>query len=174
MPINLHEAFVPPCIQILDSVSGLIDKAEAHCAETGCAPSDLIGARLYADMQPFSYQVKSCAVHSAGALEGVRKGQFGPDWTELPVDFSGLREKIASARAVLESATADEMEGMIGADMRFVVPDRFEWPFTAEKFLTGFSLPNFYFHATTAYDILRMKGVKLGKLDYLGAVPANG
>ena len=173
MPITLYDAFIPPCLQILDAVSGLIDKAEAHCSDTGAAPSDLIQARLFEDMQPFSYQVKSCAVHSAGALEGVRNGQFGPDWAELPGDFAGLRTKIEAARAVVATTTTEELETLIGADMRFVVPERFEWPFSAEKFLLGFSLPNFYFHATTAYDILRMKGVKLGKLDYLGAVPAK-
>lgn len=174
MPLSLYDAFVPPCLQIMDAVSGLIDKAEAHCADAGCSPPQLIEARLYPDMLPFSYQVKSCAVHSAGALDGVRRGEFAPDNTDLPGDFAGLRGKLSTARAVLEAARPDEMEAMIGADMRFVVPGRFEWPFTAEKFLIGFSLPNFYFHATTAYDILRMKGVKLGKLDYLGAVPARG
>lgn len=174
MPITLHDAFIPGWRQILGAVAGLIDKAELHCQETGCGPEDLIGGRLFEDMLDFAYQVKSCAVHSAGAIEGVRSGRFSPDSTEPPGSFDGLRERLAAASDVLDGVSPQEMEGFLGKEMHFIVPGRMDLPFTAENFLLSFSQPNFYFHATTAYGILRMKGVGLGKLDYLGAMRIAG
>jgi hypothetical protein len=168
MSFSLYAAVVPSYLQILGSVRGLLDKAEAHCAEKNLAPGDLIGARLFEDMHPFSYQVKSAAVHSAGAIEGVRKGVFSPDRNPPPETFALLRERIDGAVAALTAVQPAEMEGFIGRDMRFEVGD-FRRDYTAENFLLTFSQPNFYFHAATAYDILRMKGVVIGKRDFLGA-----
>ncbi|WP_324742129.1 DUF1993 domain-containing protein [Tsuneonella sp. CC-YZS046] len=170
MPISLYDAFVPSCLQLLGSVGGLIDKAEAHCSSGGCAPDDLIGGRLYEDMLDFAYQVKSCAVHSAGAIQGVREGQFSPDMSEPPNTFEGLKHRLATAISALEAVSEEEIEGFLGKDMHFIIPGRIDRPFTAENFLLSFSQPNFYFHATTAYGILRMKGLKIGKIDYLGAM----
>lgn len=170
MPITLYDAFIPSCRQLLGAVAGLIDKAESHCKDTGCGPGDLIAGRLAEDMLDFAYQVKSCAVHSAGALEGVRNGQFFPDSTEAPSSFEGLRKHVAAALVVLDGVSSEEMEGFLGKEMHFILPGKMDLPFTAEEFLLSFSQPNFYFHATTAYGILRMKGLKIGKIDYLGAM----
>lgn len=165
MSFSLYAAVVPSYLQILGSVKGLLDKAEAHCGEKKLAPGDLIGARLFEDMHPFSYQVKSVAVHSAGAIEGVRKG--GPDRNPPPDTFAALRERVDGAIATLKAIQPPEMDGFIGRDMRFEIGD-FRRDYTAENFLLTFSQPNFYFHASTAYDILRMKGVVIGKRDFLG------
>jgi hypothetical protein len=170
MPISLYDAFIPNCLQLLGSVRGLIDKAEAHCSSTGCSADDLIRARLFEDMHDFAYQVKSCAIHSAGAIAGVRDGQFSPDFSEPPNSFSGLRQRVDQAVSALNAISAEEMESFIDKEMHFVIPGRLDWTFTGEKFLLSFSQPNFFFHATTAYDILRMKGLKIGKVDYLGAM----
>lgn len=167
MPISLHAAFVPSALQMLGTADHLVDKAEAWCGETGCAHGEAIGARIHEDMFPFSYQVKSVAVHTAGAIEGLRAGVFAPDLTPPPEDFAGLRARIAQARVVLESASEEELEGFIGKPARFEFGD-FSMPFTAEDFLLSFSQPNHYFHAATAYDILRMKGVAVGKRDFMG------
>lgn len=167
MPISLHAAFVPSAQQMLGAADHLIDKAEAWCADRDCSHSEAIGARLHEDMLPFSYQVKSVAVHSAGAIEGVRKGVFSPDLNPPPEDFAGLRAAIAQAREALDAVSEAEMEGFIGRPTRFEFRD-FQLPFTAEDFLLSFSQPNLYFHAATAYDILRMKGVALGKRDFMG------
>lgn len=167
MPISLHAAFVPSAQQMLGAADHLVDKAEAWCAETGCGHGEAVGARLHETMLPFAYQVKSVAAHTAGAIEGVRAGVFSPDLTPPPQDFAGLRAAIAKARAALEAVSEDEMEGFIGQPMRFEMGD-FRLDFTAENFLLSFSQPNFYFHAATAYDILRMKGVALGKRDFMG------
>ena len=167
MALSLHDATIPSMIQVLGAVAGLLDKAEAHCGEKGIAHQDLIQARLAADMLPFCYQVKSTCAHSWGAIEGVRKGVFTPDMTPPPETFAALRERVTAALASLGALDAAEVESFIGRDMRFEFGER-RVDFTAENFLLSFSQPNFYFHAATAYDILRWKGVTIGKRDFLG------
>lgn len=167
MPLSLHAAFVPSALQILGTADHLVDKAESWCGETGCEHRDAIGARIHGEMLPFSYQIKSVAAHTAGAIEGVRGGVFSPEMMPPPDSFEGLRAAIAKARDMLEAVSDDEMESFIGRPMQFVMGD-FRMPFTAQDFLLSFSQPNYYFHAATGYDILRMKGVKLGKRDFLG------
>lgn len=169
MPISLHAAFVPSALQILGAANHLIDKAERWCGETGCDHGEAIGGRLHETMLPFSYQIKSVAAHTAGAIDGVRAGIFSPDLTPPPTSFEELRAAVAKARADLERLDDDEMEQFIGQPMRFEMRE-FQLPFTAENFLLSFSQPNFYFHAATAYNILRMKGVELGKRDFLGSM----
>jgi hypothetical protein len=111
--------------------------------------------------------VKSTAVHSLGAIEGVRRGVFSPDQSPFPETFDALRALIATTADALEAIDAAEVDGFIGRDMRFAGRTR-SVEYTAENFLLSFSVPNFYFHATTAYDILRWRGVSLGKRDFIG------
>jgi hypothetical protein len=167
MAFSLYAATVPSYRQILEAVSGLLVRAESFCTEKGIAPQELIQARLAADMFPFAYQVKSTAVHSLGAIEGVRKGVFSPDMTPPPETFAALKTRIAETLAALEAIDVAEVDGFLGRNMRFSFGDR-HMDFTAENFLLSFSQPNFYFHATTAYDILRWKGLPIGKRDFLG------
>ena|SRR5271170_1722746 len=167
MAFSLYAATVPSCVQILQAVSGLLVKAEAFCTEKGIAPHDIIQARLAADMQPFAYQVKSTAVHSLGAIEGVRRGVFSPDMTPPPDNFAALKARIAATLAALEAVQASEVDAFVGRDMRFTFGERHA-DFTAENFLLSFSQPNFYFHANTTYAILRWKGVPIGKRDFMG------
>lgn len=171
MPISLYDAFVPSCLQIVGSMRGLIDKAEAFCEEKGQAHGDLLGFCLIEGMLPFAYQVKSVRTHSLGAIEGVRAGMFGPNMSENPASFAAMRDLLDETAAGLRAVSAEEMEGLIGRDMIFSIPAmNIELPFTGEDFLLSFSQPNFYFHATTAYNILRHLGVEIGKRDYLGAM----
>jgi hypothetical protein len=167
MPLSLYDATISSYRQTLGAVAGLLRKAEAFCTEKGLAPNDLIQARLIPDMLPFAYQVKSTAVHSLGAIEGVRRGVFSPDMTPPPETFAALDARIAETQKALAAIDPAEIEGFIGRDMRFEIGDR-RVNFTAENFLLSFSLPNFYFHAATAYDILRSKGVQIGKRDFMG------
>ncbi|MGE0387220.1 MAG: DUF1993 family protein [Gammaproteobacteria bacterium] len=173
MAFSLYDATVPCYQQILGSVAGLLDKARAHCADKALAPDALIQARLAEDMFPFAYQVKSAAVHSIGAIEGVRKGVFSPDRGEPPADFDGLAARVAQAREALAGVTRAEVDAFVGRDMRFEMGS-YRVDFTAEGFLMSFSLPNFFFHATTAYDILRWQGVQIGKVDFLGRMQVKG
>jgi hypothetical protein len=167
MAFSLYAATIPSYRQILESVAGLLVRAETFCSEKGIAPNDIIQARLADDMLPFAYQVKSTAVHSLGAIEGVRKGVFSPDMTPPPENFAALKVRIAGTLAAIEAIEAAEIDAFCGRDMRFAFGDR-HIDFTAENFLLSFSQPNFYFHATTAYDILRWKGVPIGKRDFMG------
>lgn len=120
-------------------------------------------------MQPLSYQLKSVAVHSKGAIAGVRKGSFRPDTAKPPSGFPALTKRLESARSDINALTPDEVESFVGRKLLFVV--RFAArEFTAERFLLSFSQPNFYFHASMAYGLMRMRGVDIGKRDYLGAL----
>jgi hypothetical protein len=167
MAFSLYAATIPSYLQILGSVAGLLDKAQSYCAEKGVAPKDLIGARLAEDMNPFAYQVKSTAVHSLGAIEGVRRGVFSPDQTVPPDSFEALKARITETTEALRAIEPGEVDGFMGRDMQFAFGSR-HVDFTAENFLLSFSQPNFYFHAATAYDILRWKGMPIGKRDFLG------
>jgi hypothetical protein len=169
MALSLYAATIPSYRQILGSVAGLLRTAQTFCAEKGLEASELIQARLAPDMLPFAFQVKSTAVHSLGAIEAVRKGVFSPDRTPPPETFAALEAKIAETLAGLEKLEPAEIESFIGREMRFEAPGR-RFDFKAEDFLLSFSQPNFYFHATTAYDILRWKGVQIGKRDFMGAL----
>ncbi|MGH6695248.1 DUF1993 domain-containing protein [Sphingopyxis sp.] len=169
MTISLHDAVIPSQIQILGSVRNLLTSAEKYCAEKGLDAKEIIKARLADDMLPFSYQVKSAAEHSLGAIEGVRKGSYSPDTGPFPDNFADLFAKIDNASEALRAIDPAEIDGFVGQDMKFVFGEH-SLDFTAECFLLTFSQPNFYFHATTAYDILRWKGVPLGKRDFMGAL----
>jgi uncharacterized protein len=167
MAFSLYAATIPSYQQILASISGLLVKAEAFCAEKSINHEDIIQARLAPDMLPFAYQVKSTAVHSFGAIEGVRRGSFSPDMSPPPETFAALKGRIAETLSALEKVEPAEIDSLIGRDMHFVRGEH-RLDFTAENFLLSFSQPNFYFHATTSYDILRSKGVPIGKRDFTG------
>jgi uncharacterized protein len=169
MAFSLYEATIPSYRQILTAVGGLVGKAESYCAEQKLAAEEIIQARLAPDMLPFAYQVKATAVHSLGAIEGVRKGVFSPDMTPPPQTFAALKAHIVDTLAALETIEPLEINAFLGRDMRFAFGER-QMNFTAENFLLSFSQPNFYFHATTAYDILRWKGLPLSKRDFAGRV----
>jgi len=167
MAFSLYAATIPSYRQILTAVAALIGKAETFCAEKNVPPEEIIHARLAGDMLPFAYQVKSTSVHSLGAIEGLRKGVFSPDLTPPPQTFHELKGSVAHALAALEAIDPKEIDAFVGRDMRFAFGER-QLNFTAEDFLLSFSQPNFYFHATTAYDILRWKGLPIGKRDFTG------
>jgi hypothetical protein len=167
MAISLYDATVASYLQILSAVSGVLDKGLAHCRETGLDPAEIVETRLCGDMLPFRFQIVSVTHHSRGAIEGAKAGLFQPPPDLGPLDYAALQTLVADTRDDLSKLSRDEVEALQGRDMVFKVRD-FTIPFTAENFLMSFSLPNFYFHATTTYDILRWKGAPLGKRDFMG------
>jgi hypothetical protein len=167
MTISLYDVTIPAYLQLLEAVSKLLDKAQAFCEEKSLDPNAILQARLAEDMNPFVYQVKSTRVHSFGAIEGVRKGVFSPDNSVPPQSFPALKTQVTETIAALRAIEPTEIESFIGRDMRFVFGDR-HIDYTAENFLLSFSQPNFYFHVTTTYDLLRWKGVPIGKRDFIG------
>jgi hypothetical protein len=167
MALTLYEITVPTFQQTLGALAGVLEKGEAHAVEKGMPVDDWVGARLFSDMAPLSFQVKQTAHHSAGALAAVQQGVFSPDITPPPEKFADLKQTVADALEALARYTPADINTLEGGDMRFEFRERV-LPFTAENFLLSFSLPNFYFHATTAYDIFRHNGVPLGKRDFMG------
>lgn len=167
MSISLHAAIVPTQLQMLGAMLALIEKAQGWCAEQGVAEAELLDRRIAPDMYSLAYQFKSIAVHSLGAIEGVRAGHFSPDTSTLPDSFAPLAARLRAAQDALATIDPAEMEGFIGRDMMFVIGER-QIGFEAQDFLLSFSQPNFYFHCTTAYAILRGAGMPIGKVDFLG------
>lgn len=167
MAISLYDVSVGSYLQTLDAIAGVLDKGLAHFRETGIDPETIVETRLYPDMQPFRFQVMQVAFHATAALEAMKSGAISPPWARPSPDYAGLQALIAEARATLRAATPEEIEAKDGADIVFTTKDSTR-VFTTGNFVLCFSLPNFHFHATTAYDILRQAGVPLGKRDFMG------
>lgn len=167
MGIPLYDVSVASFQQVLAGVAGFLEKGLTHCQAKGISLAELVETRLHPDMLPFRFQVIAVAHHSAGAIEGAQAGVFKPPSGPMNQDYAGLQAVVADARSRLQRVTRETVDALQGRDVTFQMGD-FKLPFTAEGFLMSFSLPNLHFHATTAYDILRMKGVPLGKRDYMG------
>ncbi len=167
MTFSLYDAVVPSNLQILGAIDALLDKAAAFCVEQGRTEAELIDARLAPDMLPFGYQVKSCAAHSIGGIEGVKAGSFTPDLSPWPTDFASLHAVLQAAVTSLKAIDREPFDALAETDTQFAFGET-RMPFTGANFLLSFAQPNFYFHATTAYAILRAQGVKLGKRDFMG------
>lgn len=169
MTISLYDGSVMSYLQALGGVGNFLDRGLAHCRENNIDPESIVETRLHPDMLPFRFQIQSVVHHSLGAIEAIKSGVFRPPH-DLPADnYAALQALIAGARDALMKLTPEAVNASEGADVIFEMRDM-RLPFTAEGFLLSFSLPNLHFHATTAYDILRTKGVPLGKRDYLGAL----
>jgi uncharacterized protein len=167
MAFSLFDASVVNFVQTLEAVNLFLEKARIYLEGNGQDPDDIVERRLYTDMRPFRFQIVSVAHHSRGALEGIGKGLFSPEMGRPDLTYQALQQIIRDAHDVLVRTPRDTVNAMIGLPVLFKAGD-LELPFAAEDFLMSLSLPNFYFHATTAYDILRNNGVPLGKRDFLG------
>ena len=154
-------------LQTLGGVDGFLSRGLAHCHERNIDPNEIVETRLFSDMLPFRYQILAVASHSIGAMRGVKQGLFSPATEMPPLDYAGLQKVVTDAIEALQQLAPADVNALEGKDVLFQVRD-IKLPFKAEGFLLSFSLPNFHFHATTAYDILRMKGVQIGKRDYMG------
>jgi hypothetical protein len=170
MTFSLYEATIPGMIRLLGCGRGWIDKAKA----SGMSATEIAGARLASDMAPFAKQVAWMVTHSLGAVEAVRKGSMSPDTSDPEQALDQMQLNLGAAENALRAVAKGEIDSFIGGETRFVIPSRgLDLPFASEDFLLSFSLPNFYFHATTAYGILRHIGVDVGKLDFLGQLPVK-
>jgi uncharacterized protein len=167
MAISLYDLTVPSFLQVVGAVEGFLGKGLAHFKEKDVDPNSIVEYRLFDDMLPFRFQVLAVSMHSIGAIKGVKAGAFSPPGQLPQLDYAGLQKTVSEAREALEQLKPDEVNSCDGKDVLFSVRD-IKMPFTAQGFLQSFSMPNFYFHATTAYDMLRLKGVPVGKRDFLG------
>lgn len=167
MSISLYDATAGSFQRILGAVSGFMDKGPDHCTEHDLDPNEILEPRIYENMLPFSYQIIAAVYHSFGAINAVRSGVFSPPQLDLDISYDDLQTLVKHAVSELGKATREEINGFEGRDLEFKAGS-YSKPYIAQVFLTTFSVPNFYFHATTAYNILRMKGVPVGKGDFLG------
>ncbi len=170
MTLSFYDASVATYLQGVTAIVGLLEKARAHFPEAEI--DALAGTGLHPEMRPLRFQIRSVAHHSRGALEGFRTGAFAPPGEGPATSFAELQEIAASARDALAGASREEVEALAGREVVFA-DGTYRLAFTAENFLMSFSLPNFFFHAATAYDILRMKGMPLQKRDFLGRLRFN-
>ncbi|EYD77645.1 hypothetical protein Rumeso_00811 [Rubellimicrobium mesophilum DSM 19309] len=151
----------------LSALRGLLQKAEDHCAARRIDPSVLLGCRLFPDMYPLSRQVQIACDHAKGAAHRLA-GREVPSVPDVETTFAELRDRIDRTATLVRELPAEAYEG---AETRTVTLKMRtgEVTFTGRDYLWKFALPNLYFHAATAYNILRHNGVELGKRDFLGA-----
>jgi len=166
MSLSLYDVSAPVFRQYLAALSDILAKAETHCASGALAEADVIGFRLHEDMQPFWFQVRQAIVHSAGAVATLR-GQSYPRAVGLET-LQGCKAAVGAAVAYLEAVKPADLSLDPGADVALNTPRGAV--ITAGNFLLALSHGHFYFHVTTAYDILRHRGVPLGKRDFTGLV----
>ena len=167
MALSFYDVSVASYLQILGAVSGFLAKGREHCAKHGIELSQVVETRLHADMLPFRFQIVSVAHHSLGAIRGIEAGVFGPPAAASSQDYAELEKLVAEARSGLQAYQRETIDALENRDIQFKLGER-GMPFIARDFVLSFSLPNFYFHAATAYDILRTKGVPIGKRDFMG------
>ncbi len=169
MSISYYDASVASYLQTLGGVANVLAKGEALAAEGKLDLDAVVSHRLREDMLPFSFQVISVWHHSLGAIEGIKAGLFQPPPKMSGMNFERCKELVTEAIDGLQQESREDIDALSGKPLTFRMGST-EIPFTTDSFLLSFSLPNFYFHATTTYSILRLHGVPLGKMDYLGAL----
>lgn len=166
MATSFYDLSVGTYLQTLPAISGILDKGKAFCEQGDDECAGLIETSLHPDMKPLQFQLISVAHHSLGAIKGIQAGEFTPPPSMPDADFDTLQKLVNDAADELRAMSPESVEALSDQSLMFRAGSM-ELPFTAENFIRSFSLPNFYFHATTAYDILRMKGVALSKMDFL-------
>jgi len=166
MTLSMYDASIPAFRHTLQALSAILDKAEAFATAKKVEPAVLLGTRLAPDMFPLSRQVQITCDFAKGAgarLAGIENPSFADTEKTIPE----LKERIAKTIAFLDGVKPEALSGSATRDISLKVGPQ-EMHFKGQAYLLGFVLPNFYFHATAAYAILRANGVELGKGDFLG------
>jgi len=167
MPVSMFSVSVPVFIQHLNGLSAVLDRAAAHAATRKIKEEDLLQMRLAPDMFPLVRQVRAATDHAsngAGRLAGKDAPKFANDETTI----GQLKDRIARTISFLKSVTPAEIDGTEEKDISITFPNGNTRQFKGQGYLLGNSLPNFFFHTTTAYDIIRQCGVEVGKRDFMG------
>jgi hypothetical protein len=168
MTISLYASSVPVFKQMLNSLDGILAKAQAHVAAKSIEPDALLQARLFPDMFALIRQVQIAADFSRGVsarLAGVEV----PKFEDNQHTFDDLRSLIAASLAFIDGVTPEQIDGQEAREIVTRPGTPKEKRFTGQSYLLTYGLPQFFFHVTTAYAILRHNGVELGKRDFMGA-----
>ncbi|HEX7855515.1 MAG TPA: DUF1993 domain-containing protein [Sphingobium sp.] len=169
MTISLYHAVVPQYLQLLPGVIANLDKAEAWAKDQGLSEAEMLAHKLAPDMLPLAAQFRMVAGHSGGALQAVSEGVFRVNTTPAPQDYASVRADLTTALAAVQAIDAAVLDARQNDNVDFEYGGTVIMSFTAQDYLLSFAQPNFYFHAVTAYAILRNLGLEVGKRDYLGA-----
>jgi hypothetical protein len=167
----MYTVSVPVFMQHLNGLSAVLDKAAAWAAARKVNEADLLNMRLSPDMFTLARQIRAATDHAAnaaGRLSGKELLKFASEETTL----AQFKERISKTIEYLKGMKPAEIDGTEAKEIKITFPNGNTREFTGQSLLLGNSLPNFYFHATTAYDILRSCGVEIGKRDFMGTPPA--
>jgi hypothetical protein len=165
MATELYDLTVPVFTRALRALSGLLDKAVEHAGAAGA--DALLSNRLIEDMHPLVKQVQ-IACDSAKLCTARLSGTEAPVNEDTETTISELKARIAATLDYIGSVPRETIDGQEGRDVVLKFPGG-EWPFKGQGYVIGFALPNFFFHLSTAYGLLRQAGVPIGKRDFLGA-----
>jgi len=168
MTISMYQASVPAFQRTLGALDAILDKAAAYAAERKIDPAALTGARLSPDMFPLTRQVQFSSDHAKGASARLA-GLLVPSFADTETTFPELKARIAKTLDFIATVRPEQIDGSEGRDISLKAGPR-ELSFKGQDYLVFFALPNFYFHVTAAYAILRHNGVPIGKLDFLAGV----
>ncbi|MCP3397496.1 DUF1993 family protein [Bradyrhizobium sp. CCGB20] len=165
--MSFHDAVVPAYLQMLNSLTGLLSKAEAHCAAKKIDPSVLLGSRLFPDMLPLSKQIQLVSDFAAKGCARLTHSEV-PSMPDTETSFAELKQRLAKTIDYVKSFKPEQFEGADTRDVTFPSGPNKTTTLKGQQFLSAFSLPNFYFHCATAHGILRHNGVEIGKRDFMG------
>ncbi len=165
----LYDLSIVPMLRALRNLDAIVVKAEAHvAADKSIDPATLIQARLHPNMRPFVFQIRTATDTAKGAAARLT-GSNAPSWADDEETFAEVHERLSKAIEYLASFTPDDFDGAEGRSIELNMgPEPMH--FTGASYLSSFAMPNFFFHVTTAYNILRHNGVVIGKRDFLGEV----
>lgn len=166
MAFTIYDASVPVFRQMLKNLSEILGKAEAHAAEKGVDAATLLNASLAPDMFNCVRQIQIATDHAKGATARLA-GLEIPKYEDKETTVAELKARIQKTLDFMVSVTPSQFADAELREIKLVFPWA-TYDFTGQRYLTYWALPNFFFHATTAYDILRHQGVALGKADFLG------
>jgi uncharacterized protein len=168
MSLSMHAASAPVLVRMLGNLLAWLDKAQAHAEARKFDTANYLGLRLAPDMLPFTRQIQICSDGAKGCMARLA-GQEVPKWDDTEASLDELRARVRRTIEYVQSFEPAQIDGSEGREI--MLPTRAGDPmrFTGENYLKHFVLPNFYFHATMTYALLRHAGVELGKRDYLGA-----
>ena len=167
MSISIFDQTVFALSRMLLNLDRIVTQAEEYAKERNIEPAVLLQARLYPDMLPFVSQVRIATDTAKGAAARL-SGTELPKWPDDEVTFEDVHARIRKALDYLATFKPEQFEGAEDKPIEMKFPNR-TLNFSGREYVLGFVLPNFYFHVTTAYDILRHNGLPIGKLDYLGS-----
>lgn len=167
MPISMYQAAVPAVLKMMGNLSSILDKAQAYCAARKIEERVLLDARLFPDMFPLVRQVQIVS-DTAKGLAARLAGQEPPSYPDTETSIPELKARIAKTVEFVKSLPPSQFDGAETRTVTLTFGGGRKVEFAGQDFLFNNALPNFYFHLTTAYDLLRHAGLEIGKRDYLG------